>query len=74
VTVTWDGISQTLDLYSDRTASSQTELKLFVATPSLLLSILTFWADAITLGMIVLVLGLWLATRPVRPKAVQVGR
>jgi hypothetical protein len=74
VTVTWDGASQTLDLYSDRAADFQTELSLFAATPSLLLPIITFLADAITLGVIVLALGLWLATRPVRPKSVQVGR
>lgn len=72
VTITWDGVSQTIDLYAD--PGTQKEVRLAVGTSAPGLSLLIFLADAIVLGLGILTLSVWLGTRPVKPKAVQVRR
>jgi hypothetical protein len=71
-TITWDGVSQTIDLYAEPGVPK--DIALQVEPLFSWLSAVVFLADIISLGMIILVLSVWLATRPIQVKPNQVKR
>jgi hypothetical protein len=72
VTVTWDGVAQTIDLYSP--TGTRKDMVLPVKTEFFWQSILVFLADAISLGTLILVISIWLTTRPIQTKAIHARR
>jgi hypothetical protein len=71
-TVTWDGVVQTIDLYS--ATGTQKEIVLPVRTEASWQSVTVFIADAITLGALVLGISIWLATRSIQARTADVRR
>ncbi len=72
VAINWDGVSQTVDLYAESGTQKDIILPAGAASPGL--PSLVFAADAITMGMLVVVISIWLATRPIKLKTVPVRR
>ncbi len=67
VTVTWDGATQTIDLYSP--TGTRKDIALPVRIEVSWQSVMIFLAGAISLGTLLLVISIWLATRPIQAKA-----